>query len=186
MIANKDAQGTWHSTQATVLALKALIAGTGTALGDNQERHITLHLGDRLLKDLRIPAEQDDVMQSIDITPFLAEGTSASSLRLTQLSGADVTYQVSLRYNTPSTPSLAAAPQKSLDISLAYDRTTLSLGALSPCHRYPGNFPPPNPLPMILLDLPHPPPGFTADTASLDTLQTANRIEKYQCSPPAK
>ena len=33
LVAHKDSTGTWHSTQATVLALKALLAGTGKPLG---------------------------------------------------------------------------------------------------------------------------------------------------------
>src|SRR5690606_6996318 len=34
----RDSFGTWHTTQATVLALKALIAGTGKPLGGERER----------------------------------------------------------------------------------------------------------------------------------------------------
>ena len=42
LIEQKDAHGAWHSTQATVLALKALLAGTDRPLGEARPRQIDI------------------------------------------------------------------------------------------------------------------------------------------------
>ena len=44
LVAQKDGQGTWGSTQATVLALEALLAGTGKPLGGDKPRRIAILL----------------------------------------------------------------------------------------------------------------------------------------------
>src|SRR5262249_27769261 len=56
----KDANGTWHSTQATVLALKALLAGTGANLGGDKERRIDVVVGQTKLPQIVITADQSD------------------------------------------------------------------------------------------------------------------------------
>ncbi len=55
----KDAAGTWHSTQATVLALKALVATTRKSAADC-ERVLDITLGD-FSQERRIPVDQADV-----------------------------------------------------------------------------------------------------------------------------
>ena len=44
----------WYSTQATVLALKALLAGTSAPVGEG-ERRIVVKLGEQFEKEIRIP-----------------------------------------------------------------------------------------------------------------------------------
>ena len=65
LIDQKDASGTWHSTQATVLALKALLAGSQAPLGGDTERRIEVALGGEIVREFLIPADQADVMQQI-------------------------------------------------------------------------------------------------------------------------
>src|SRR5262249_2467519 len=77
LVKPKGAAGTWPSTQATVLALKALVAGTGKPIGAG-ERRITLAWdGDR--REVVIPADQAEVMKQID----LSAGLKAGAHRLT-------------------------------------------------------------------------------------------------------
>jgi uncharacterized protein YfaS (alpha-2-macroglobulin family) len=172
LISVKDPRGTWCSTQATVLALKALLAGTTSATGDNRERRFALQLAD-LSQNIRIPADQSDVLRAIDLTPSLKPGTQ--SLHLQNL-GPDVSYQLVLRYNLPGNPP--AAPRRDLDIALNFDSTRLTLrDQLHVTATLRNNTP--DPLPMILADLPIP-PGFAPDTASLNALQSRGTIEKYQ------
>jgi len=44
-VTKKDAQGTWHSTQATVLSLEALVMGTGKPMAGDGERRVTVRVG---------------------------------------------------------------------------------------------------------------------------------------------
>ena len=67
LVAHKDGQGTWGSTQATVLALKALLAGTGKPLGGDKARRIAILLDGETVRELTIPADQDDVLQQVDL-----------------------------------------------------------------------------------------------------------------------
>jgi hypothetical protein len=57
LVTQKDPHGTWHSTQATVLALKALLAGTGASLGGGQERRVEVTLDGETIHEFVIPAE---------------------------------------------------------------------------------------------------------------------------------
>ena len=74
LIAQKDAGGTWHSTQATVLALKALVEGTGTALGGDKQRRIEIALDGKVIRTVEIPVDQAEVMQQINLTEHVAAG----------------------------------------------------------------------------------------------------------------
>src|SRR5262249_40684097 len=85
LIAQKDASGTWYSTQATVLALKALLAGTGKALGGEQERRIEIALGDSFKREIVIPADQAEVMKQIDLSEHLRAGSQR--LTITEKTG---------------------------------------------------------------------------------------------------
>jgi alpha-2-macroglobulin-like protein len=173
LVASKDLRGTWFSTQATVLALKALLAGTATAAGDNQEHRMTLELANQA-SDIVIPADQSDVLKSFDLAPGLKSGIQ--NLHLTNRAPADIAYQVTLTYNIPGNPP--PAPQRDLDISLNYARSSLTVGEnLAVVANLRNNTQ--QSLPMILADLPIP-PGFSADTASLELLQQQGLIEKYQ------
>src|SRR5262249_2751118 len=95
----KDASGTWHSTQATVLALKALIAGTGRNLAEDKERHITINLGDNLKREIVISADQGDVMKQIDLSAYLKPGSE--KLTIQESTGTAAGYQVGFWYHTP-------------------------------------------------------------------------------------
>ena len=49
LVSKKDPRGTWYSTQATVLSLRALLAGTGQPLGGDAARRFELRVGTRSL-----------------------------------------------------------------------------------------------------------------------------------------
>jgi hypothetical protein len=51
----RDRLGTWSTTQATVLALKALVTGTQNAAHQTTERRIAVELQGRLIQEIVIP-----------------------------------------------------------------------------------------------------------------------------------
>jgi uncharacterized protein YfaS (alpha-2-macroglobulin family) len=126
LVQQKDASGTWHSTQATVLALKALLAGTGKPVGREQERRIEISLGSDLKRKLVIPADQSDVMQLLDLTEHLKPGDNKLTVNEATATGAG--YQVAYRYHVPATEK--QAPVGPLAINLDYDRTELNVNDL--------------------------------------------------------
>jgi uncharacterized protein YfaS (alpha-2-macroglobulin family) len=172
LVSVKDANGTWHSTQATVLALKALLAGTGGSLGEG-ERRIEIQLGQHR-QSVVIPADQAEVLQQIDLSKHLRAG--ANTLSLTEKTGGNTGYQVVFRYHVPEKEVNKAT--EPLAIELTYDRTELTVGdTLQATVRIKNNMPAVTP--MVMLDLPVP-PGFAPDTEALDQLVRQNFIARYQ------
>ena len=173
----RDALGTFQSTQATVLALKALLAGTGRPLGGDKERRIEIALDNSAKLDVNVPAEQAEVMEQVDLSDRLAAG--AHRLVLTDRSDTGAGYQVMLRYYVPQPPTAAAAPtSEPLAIRIDYDRTNLQVSDTVTATATVINQRP-TPAPMVILDLPIP-AGFSLAAADLERLVTAGTIAKFQ------
>ena len=176
----RDGGGTWYSTQATVLALKALLAGTGKPLGDGRPQHVEIRCDDQLVRDLVVPASQSDVVQQLDLSSLLSEGKHL--VTITDRSGTAAVYQVSFRYHLP--PAKEPAPQEAqetLSIELAYDKTGLAVndtvGVTATVVNKTADA-----APMVILDLPIP-AGFAMIAEDLDKLAAGGAIAKYQLTP---
>jgi hypothetical protein len=176
LVAQKDARGTWHSTQATVLSLKALLAGTSEPLGDG-ERRIEVRLGGQIIRELAIPADQAEVMHLVDLTPHLAAGINR--LNLAEKSGSGVGYQVTFRYHLPQ--EAKPAPEGPLAVSLNYDRTELAVNdAVKATARVENRMK--QPAAMVMLDLPVP-AGFAAAADDFEALVQKGTIARCQVRP---
>ena len=174
LIAQKDSRGTWHSTQATVLALKALLAGTERALGEPRERQIDVLLDGKPLQTVLIPADQGEVMQQISLSPHVMHGSHR--LTVTDRTEAATGYQATLVYHVPG----ADRSEKTdpLAIAIKYDKTTLAVddtvtATVTVTNRMAAA------APMVILDLPIP-AGFALDPSALDLLCEQGKIAKYQ------
>ena len=177
LIQQKDPQGTWHSTQATVLALKALLAGTGKSIGDASERLIELSWDGQPVRKVTIPADQAEVMQQIDLTDFLTSGSHR--LQLTDRSGRATGFQVTSRHHLPDDVS---HPQNApLTIELTYDRLDLKIDDTVDVTAVVANQQSVA-APMVMVDLPIP-AGFAMEPKELDLLVLHQTIAKYQITP---
>src|SRR5262249_19194302 len=154
----KDANGTWHSTQATVLALKALVAGTGKALADDQARQIEIRLGKDLKRKITIAADQSEVMQQVDLSDFLKPGDN--DLKIKETTGSGAGYQVAFRYHVPATERPAKVGPLAIDMN--YDRTDLAINDTVTATATVRNQMQ-HASPMVMVELPIP-PSFTVDT----------------------
>ncbi len=172
LVEQKDSLGTWHSTQATILTLKALLAGTGKPLGSDDPRHIKLSLDDETIKKFVIPSDQAEVMQQI----VLNDLTGQHRLDLEERSESSTGYQVVLRYHVPDFGQVES--EGPLAIRLQYDRETLAVQDVLTASTTIANRST-SELPMVMVDLPIP-PGFALETADLDNLVALQAIAKYQ------
>ncbi|MGH9173916.1 MAG: hypothetical protein ACRD1H_06145, partial [Vicinamibacterales bacterium] len=165
LVEQRDAQGTWHSTQATVLSLKALIAGTQNPLGGEQPRTIDIAVGGQTVRTIEIPADQSEVMQQINLSEHLRPGET--TIALTERTETGTGYQVAFRYHVPEE---AAEPTESepLQIELVYDRTSLAVHETVTATATITNTMDED-APMVILDLPIP-AGFRIDPAELEEL----------------
>ncbi len=172
----RGATGIWPSTQATVLGLKALLAGSDTAFGD-RERRIEVRLGDTFRREVVVPADRAEVMQQLDLTPHLGRGTTR--LTVAESSGTAASFQVAFRYHVPA----AAAPAGSgpLSISVAYDRTELPVGGAVRATATATNGAS-VPAAMVMLELPVP-AGFAPVADDFAALVAARKAAKYQVQP---
>jgi hypothetical protein len=174
LVSQKDRLGTWHSTQATVLALKALLAGTGAPLGGDQLRVVELAVNGDEREQIVISQDQADVMRQISLGGDLVAG--ANVLRLAESSGTGVGYQVDFRYHVPDDGAVDAAAPLAIDIQ--YDRSKLAVGDVVTAEAAVTNNTG-RAMPMVILDLPVA-AGFAADPASFDKLLQGGVVDKYQ------
>src|SRR5262249_2317437 len=97
LVQQKDARGTWHSPQATMLPLKARLAA-GAADSGPRERRIEIAWGDGK-RTVIIPANQFDVLQQLDLSELLTAGTHR--VTLTESTGTATSYQLAYRHHVP-------------------------------------------------------------------------------------
>ncbi len=177
LITQRDGMGAFHSTQATVLALKALIAGTGSIIGEPRERRIEIALPDGTRRDVTIPADQAEVVKQMDLSEYLSAG--GNRLTITERSDTSVGYQVALAYHVPGIPGEGAS--EPLSITMDYDRTELRVGqtvrATASIVNRTGRA-----APMVILDLPIP-AGFRPVGGDWAKEVASGRIAKYQITP---
>ncbi len=175
LITQRDSRGTWHSTQATILALQAIIRGTSSGQGDGKAREIDIALDGRNIEALTIEPDQSEVVQQIDITPHLVE--AMHHLQVTERSNSATGYQITLKYHIPN---IDADPEleEPLTIELAYDRSELQVNdRVNVTATVTNNMP--LGAPMVIVDLPIP-AGFTIQRDGLEKLRDEGSIEKFQ------
>jgi uncharacterized protein YfaS (alpha-2-macroglobulin family) len=177
LVEQKDPHGTWHSTQATVLALKALLAASGRQLGDDAERQIDVSIDGRALPPIVIPRDQADVVQQVDLSSQL--GIGRHNVVVADRRGGATGYQLAVSHYAPA-PAPSAEPQP-LSVRLTFDKTSLRIGDTTLATAVVGNHSQSS-LPMVLIDLPIP-AGFEADRAGWSQLVAEGRIEKFQITP---
>jgi hypothetical protein len=167
----RDSAGTWHSTQATVLALKALLAGTDAAAGAGERRLELVVDGHR--RRLVIPADQAEVMKQLDLSEHLTPG--AHTLTLAESTATAAGYQVAFRYHEPGEQQ---RPEEPLAIRVAYERARVQVGETLPATATVTNRMK-QAAAMVMLDLPVP-AGFAAVPEDLAKRVEEGKIAKYE------
>lgn len=128
LVQQKDSFGTWYSTQATVLTLKALIQSV-RAGAENVDATVTITLNNGQKRTLTVNQENFDVVQLAsfnDINPG-----KDNIVRIDVEGKGNLMYQVSGSYYLPWDrlalyPELAES-QELVSIQVAYDRTELTV-----------------------------------------------------------
>jgi hypothetical protein len=172
LVTQKDGAGTWHSTQATVLALKALLAGSD--LADTRDRRIEVRVDNGEPREIVIPADQADVVQHLDLSGSLNSGKHR--LVIAEHDDAATVFQVAFRYHVPGTAD--NAPPDPIAVDLQYDREELTVGDIVTANTVVRNQMHQT-APMILLDLPIP-TGFAPVTDDFQEMVEAKTIAKFQ------
>ncbi|HSY17408.1 MAG TPA: MG2 domain-containing protein [Candidatus Acidoferrales bacterium] len=177
----KTGDGTWGTTQATILAMRALIQGSTAALGQDFASTVTVSLNGEPVEVIHLNHQNSDVLKQIDLTKSLRTGVN--SVTLHQSPGGELPIQLSGVYwlpSQPAAPAKAVHPAGSLHIDVRYDRTTLAVNEPLKCTVALQNNTGEN-INMALVDLGIP-PGFTVDTDAFESLQQEGKIEKFEAT----
>jgi len=178
IIENKDARGTWHSTQATVYAMRALLAGTGRGGSVDADLNVTVAANGKLAKELKITPETSDVFRLISLRDIVREGRNSVAL---ETSGkGDLAYQiVSTHYMPWDRPKTTAKAPKPLEIAVKYDASQVKKDELLRCEvTIACNRPPNEVLRMTIVDLGIP-PGFQVLTEDFEALVEKGVIQRF-------
>ncbi len=118
--AKKDASGTWGTTQATIMALRALLLASGKGAADVRG-DLEISLNGKPVERLKLTAENNDLLHQFVLKGIDAKGANHVSIRFNGKGG--LAYQVVGRYFLPWNEKPANEP---LDIQVTYDRAQLA------------------------------------------------------------
>jgi hypothetical protein len=175
LIKSKDPHGTWGSTQATILALKALVAGAG-GTPHKGTVEFAIKVNGKEAASGTVTEKNADVLQLFDLKEHLKTGANAVTLEVK--GETNLMYQVVGRHYEPFKKEEPSKPL--FDVAVDYDRTTLSTADVLKAKatvKYNGA----QPTYMVIVDLGIA-PGFTVDAGEFAEMVAAKKIEKFSAT----
>jgi hypothetical protein len=173
LIKSKGAYGHWGSTQATILALKALIAGMGGSEHKGETPYV-IKVNGKQVADGKVTKDNADVMAQFDLREHLKSGDNEVSIEVK--GETSLMYQVVGRNFIPHGKDVKGE-KPILEVNVEYDRTKLSTKDMLKAKAtmtYNGK----TPTYMVIVDLPIP-PGFTVDGGDFAELVKSKKVEKF-------
>jgi hypothetical protein len=173
----KEASGNWGTTQATIMALRALLMASEHSSSDVHGK-VQIFLNEKLAATLELTPENSDLLHQFAFKNIHAE--TPTSIRLSFDGTGGLAYQVVGRYFTPWEQKVVEEP---LSITVAYDRTRLAqndiVNVTATIHNNLSKQ-----ANMVMVDLGIP-PGFDLLTEDLQTIveqtstKSEGRLEKF-------
>jgi len=176
----KEAAGNWGTTQATIMALRALVLSTELSASDVRGL-LTVELNGKAVETLQLNAENNDLLHQFALKGNeLPDLQNTVSVQLRFEGSGTLAYQVVGRYFTPWEEKAVAEP---LTIEVAYDRTRLAENNIATATATIRNNLSKT-ANMVMVDLGIP-PGFDLLSEDLQSLQEktadqkSGRLEKF-------
>jgi alpha-2-macroglobulin-like protein len=120
ILSKKGAYGNWGTTQATIMALRALLLASDRAAGE-AKGEVEVVLNGKIVETLALNQENSDLLHQF-VLP-VPEGVAANHVELRFKGSGGMAYQVAGRYFVPWKPESKREP---LTIDLAWDRKHLA------------------------------------------------------------
>lgn len=194
LISKRDPSGTWGTTQATILTLKAMVASMG-AQTQRGEATVTVMVNGNEAGTARITPQNADVLQQIDAKSFVKPGANDVQLILTGT--GTMMYGISAYHYIPW--EVICEPKNPMEITVKYDRERLQKDEALTCDvtvaYVPGNISPvpvtvtavdrigilpaPKTANMVVVDLGIP-PGFSVEQGDLANLVDRKVITRFE------
>jgi len=181
LTAQKDAYGAWGTTQATVMALRALVLSARARSGD-AEGTVELTLNDKSTDSVALTAENRDLFHQLVVTAAALKNSNQIDLQLRGKGALE--YQLVGRYFVPWSSKTGADP---LSIDITYDHTRVNPGDILTATAAVRNHLS-HTADMVMLELGIP-PGFDLLTEDLDDYhektagRKSGRLEKFTLTP---
>lgn len=173
LVKNKDTYGTWYSTQATILAMKALLMSLTNATA-KINANITVNINGKDVETYKVDETNSDVVKQIDLKELTKNGKNDVSLKIE--GKGSLLYQIVSIYYTPW-KFIEKPKVPILDIDVDYDKTTLEKNDMATAMvTVKNNIP--ETANMVIVDLGIP-PGFEVQTEDLDKMVSDKVITKY-------
>jgi hypothetical protein len=173
LLAQRDPHGSWASTQATVLALKALLtAADMPGVGETSGKLVVLG-PDKVKQEVTFTPQTSDVVQRLDLAPWLHGLKPGEPLEIAFEGDASTSFQLELAGYRPRT----AEDKPALALDLGYDRATLSVDDTL-MTKVTATYQRPGASGMVLITAAIP-PGFDLVTDDLLELVANNQIAKF-------
>ncbi|MSQ93705.1 MAG: hypothetical protein EXR98_04020 [Gemmataceae bacterium] len=173
LIKTKAGNGTWGSTSATILALKALVAGMGNVeLKDDVL--FTIKVNGKEAHRGKVEKAASDVMQTFELKEFKADGANQVAIEVN--GETPLMYQIVGRHFEPWKKEVVQK-ESTLEVAVEYDRTKLSTKDMLKAKatlKYTGKIP----TYMVMIDLGIA-PGFTVDPGDFAEMVGKKQIMKF-------
>ena len=132
LLRNKDRYGVWHSTQATIRALEAILAASKATAAQSGPVQVEIGINDRTVNRVSLPpATELSGSLRIDLSEFLSPGRHRVTLR-SAVPIDEAHAQLALSYYLPWERS-APAGSKALRLKVRYDKPVARLGDTITC-----------------------------------------------------
>lgn len=174
LIARKSPGGTWGSTQSTLAAMRALLAGTAGG-GVEGEVRVAPTVNGQPLPEVVITPETSEVLRLVSLRPQVRPGKN--TLSLTTRGKGELAFQLVAVHYLPWSQAGTKPEPEPMNISVRYDHTTVKQDQLLPVHvsvRWNGA----GAADMTLVDL-GVPPGFDLLGEDLDDLVARGTIQRW-------
>ena len=178
LIQAKDSWGTWGSTQATILSLKALLLSNELEGRARDEATVRVSLNNELTQEIIIDETNADVVHLVTFDRGFSP-TGDDQVQIDVEGGGNLMYQVTTQYYLPWDQVPPTPPdEEPITIDLAYDRTELAVNDVVTVdvrvqlHKK-------GVVKMALIDL-GVPPGFAPLTEDLSQLVEQGLIARYE------
>jgi uncharacterized protein YfaS (alpha-2-macroglobulin family) len=175
LVAKKDSRGTWMSTQATVHAMRALLAGTGPDSTVEGKLNVTVAANGKVAKELVVSPDNSDVYHLISLREFVREGDNEVTLEVN--GKGELAYQIVATHYVPWRGAGEGTPKRAISIDVGYDTTRLAANdtitsTVKVTYNREGR------AMMTIIDLGIP-PGFDVLTDAFDELKARGLIERW-------
>lgn len=171
LLSARDPRGAWGSTQATVLALRALLSAQSGGPVPHAAGEVLVSANGLEVAKVVLKPETADLVQTVDLTKHARAGKPLA-VEVALAGTARAQFQLVTKAWVPK-----PAKEEALTLAMAYDRVTLAPDDTLTA-RASATWNRPGPSGMVLLAL-GVPPGFEVDTASVGALVAEGKVGKF-------